>query len=183
MTGSTAWFSPPGCRRARSSVLRLYGKVLRQAGTAFSQAYMEDALGAHPEIARRLIRLFEIRFDPVEPADPSLAAIGEVQAIDHALDRVESLDEDRILRSYLGLVLKTVRTNYYQKLPSGGPKPYLAVKLASSGIDLLPPPRPLFEIYVAARASRACICAPARSRAAASAGPTARRISAPRSSG
>ena len=74
--------------------------------------------------------------------------MGEVQAIDHALDAVASLDEDRILRSYLTLVLKTVRTNYFQKLPSGEPKPYLAVKLASSEIDLLPLPRPLFEIYV-----------------------------------
>ncbi len=123
--------------------------MLRQAGTAFSQAYMEDTLGAHPDIAARLVRLFEIRFEPASTAaDRSLAAIGEVQAIDHALDNVASLDEDRILRSFLILVLKSVRTNYFQKLPSGGPKPYLAVKLASSEIDLLPRPRPLFEIYV-----------------------------------
>ena len=45
-------------------------------------------------------------------------------------------------------MLNSVRTNYFQKLPSGAPKPYLAVKLASSEIDLLPRPRPLFEIYV-----------------------------------
>src|SRR5207302_8840233 len=63
-------------------------------------------------------------------------------------DRVESLDEDRILRSFLTLVLKSVRTNYYQTLPGGLPKPALAVKFASSEIDLLPLPRPLFEIYV-----------------------------------
>ena len=74
--------------------------------------------------------------------------MGEVQAIDHALDKVASLDEDRILRSYLMLILKTLRTNYFQRLPSGDPKPYLAVKLASSELDLLPAPRPLFEIYV-----------------------------------
>src|SRR5271170_6340492 len=129
------------------TVLRLYTKVLRQAGTTFSQAYMEDTLGAHPDVAARLVRLFEIRFDPGAP-DPSLAALGEIQAIDHALDAVTSLDEDRILRNYLALILKTVRTNYFQQLPSGEPKPYLAVKLASSEIDLLPRPRPLFEIYV-----------------------------------
>ncbi len=129
-------------------VLRLYAKVLRQIGTAFSQAYMEDALSGHPEIARRLVQLFEIRFDPGHIGDPSLSVIAEVQAIDHALDAVESLDEDRILRSFLTLVLKSVRTNYYQRLPSGEPKPYLAVKLASSEIDLMPLPRPLFEICV-----------------------------------
>jgi glutamate dehydrogenase len=137
-----------GLSARQITVLRLYAKVLRQIGTAFSQAYMENALSGHPEIARRLLRLFEHRFDPTRPAGPSLDAIAEIQAIDHALDAVESLDEDRILRTYLMLVLKSVRTNYYQKLPSGEAKPYLSVKLASSEIDLIPLPRPLYEIYV-----------------------------------
>ena len=137
-----------GLSARQISVLRLYAKVLRQAGSAFSQAYMEDTLGAHSDIAARLVRLFETRFDPAAAADRGLALMGEVQAIDHGLDAVASLDEDRILRSYLTLVLKTVRTNYFQPSPSGAPKPYLAIKLASSEIDLLPLPRPLFEIYV-----------------------------------
>jgi len=137
-----------GLAARQITVLRLYAKVLRQAGFAFSQAYMEDSLSGHPEIARRLLQLFEIRFDPTRAGDPSLAVIAEIQAIDHALDAVESLDEDRILRSFLTLVLKSVRTNYYQQVPSGEAKPYLAVKLASSEIDLMPLPRPLFEIYV-----------------------------------
>jgi glutamate dehydrogenase len=129
-------------------VLRLYCKVLRQAGSNFSQGYMEETLARHAPIARRLVRLFEQRFDPARAGSPSLDAIGEVQAIDHALDAVESLDEDRILRGFLTLVLKSVRTNYYQKLPGGAPKPALAIKLASGTIDLLPLPRPLYEIYV-----------------------------------
>jgi glutamate dehydrogenase len=136
-----------GLSARQITILRLYAKFLRQTGTAFSQAYMEDTLSGHPEIARRLVQLFEIRFDPARTGS-SLAAMSEIQAIDHALDGVSSLDEDRILRTYLTLILKTVRTNYYQQLPSGNPKPYLAVKLASSEIDLLPLPRPLFEIYV-----------------------------------
>jgi glutamate dehydrogenase len=129
-------------------ILRLYAKLLRQAGSTFSQAYMEAALDAHPAIVARLVRLFEIRFDPAGAADRGLAIMGEVQAIDHALDAVASLDEDRILHSYLTLILKTVRTNYFQRLPSGEPKPYLAIKLASGEVDLFPLPRPLFEIYV-----------------------------------
>jgi glutamate dehydrogenase len=136
-----------GLSARQVTVLRLYAKFLRQAGTTFSQAYMEDALGSHPGIARRLVKLFETRFDPAH-ADSALCAVAEIQAIDHALDAVESLDEDRILSTFLTLILRTVRTNYYQKSPSGEAKPYLAVKLASSEIDLLPLPRPLFEIYV-----------------------------------
>jgi glutamate dehydrogenase len=137
-----------GLSARQTTILRLYCKVLRQAGSNFSQAYMEDTLARHATIAGRLVRLFEHRFDPAAAGTPSLDAIAEVQAIDHALDAVESLDEDRILRSFLTLVLRSVRTNYFQPLPDGSPKPYLAVKFASSQIDLLPLPRPLFEIYV-----------------------------------
>src|SRR5581483_8237417 len=46
------------------TVLRLYAKAMRQAGSAFSQAYMEDALAQHPAIAAALVALFEARFDP-----------------------------------------------------------------------------------------------------------------------
>jgi len=137
-----------GLSARQATILRLYCKVLRQAGSTFSQSYMEETLARHPAIARRLVQLFERRFDPARAAIASLDQIAEVQAIDHALDRVESLDEDRILRAYLTLILKSVRTNYYQTAPSGEPKPALAVKLASSAIDLLPLPRPLYEIYV-----------------------------------
>jgi glutamate dehydrogenase len=137
-----------GLTARQTTVLRLYSKVLRQAGSTFSQDYVEEVLARYAPIARRLVDLFEHRFDPARVASPSLAALGEVQAIDHALDAVDSLDEDRILRSFLTLVLKSVRTNYYQTLPGGMPKPALAVKFASSQIDLLPLPRPLYEIYV-----------------------------------
>jgi glutamate dehydrogenase len=137
-----------GLSARQTTILRLYCKVLRQAGSTFSQSYMEDTLARHSAIARRLVQLFEHRLDPARAAAASLHAVAEVQAIDHALDAVESLDEDRILRAYLTLILKTVRTNYYQTLPSGEPKPALAVKLDSRAIDLFPPPRPLYEIFV-----------------------------------
>ncbi len=137
-----------GLTARQATILRLYCKVLRQAGSNFSQAYMEETLARHAGVARRLVRLFEHRFDPGRAAGATLDAVSEIQAIDHALDRVESLDEDRILRAYLTLILKSVRTNYYQTGPSGEQKPALAVKFASSAIDLLPLPRPLYEIYV-----------------------------------
>jgi len=137
-----------GLSARQTVILRLYCKVLRQAGSNFSQAYMEDTLAAHAEIARRLVTLFEHRFNPTPPKGGALDIVAELQAIDHALDAVESLDEDRILRGFLLLIMKSVRTNYFQPQPDGAAKPYLAVKLASSEIDLLPLPRPLYEIYV-----------------------------------
>jgi glutamate dehydrogenase len=129
-------------------VLRLYVKVLRQAGSAYSQAYMEDALSAYPAIARNLAALFERRFDPQRDKGRDADQAKLVAAIERDLDAVQSLDEDRILRSFLLLVQKSLRTNYYQRDAKGEPKPYLSVKLLSRELDLLPLPRPLYEIYV-----------------------------------
>ena len=45
-------------------VLRACCRYLLQTGVPFSQAYMERALAANAAIARKLVRLFETRFDP-----------------------------------------------------------------------------------------------------------------------
>ena len=45
-------------------VLRAYAKYLRQAGSVFSQEYLQATMAAHPELARLLVALFETRFDP-----------------------------------------------------------------------------------------------------------------------
>jgi glutamate dehydrogenase len=129
-------------------ILRLYSRFLRQAGIAFSLDYMEEAVGRHPAIAARLVALFESRFDPARRDGADLRAIALTQEIDHLLDAVSSLDDDRILRSFLLLINKSLRTNYYQRLTSGAPKPCVAVKLASEQLEFLPLPRPLVEIFV-----------------------------------
>src|SRR5436190_3589763 len=46
------------------TVLRAIAKYLRQAGTTFSDAYVERAVVAHPHIARLLVELFKSRFEP-----------------------------------------------------------------------------------------------------------------------
>ena len=130
------------------TVLRLYAKVMRQAGSPYSQAYMEDALAHYPAIAGRLAALFEARFDPKEANRAAAETERRVKEIAQELDDVESLDEDRILRGFLRLVEKSLRTNYFQRQADGTAKPYLSVKFSSREIDLFPLPRPLCEIYV-----------------------------------
>jgi glutamate dehydrogenase len=130
------------------TVLRLYAKIMRQAGSTYSQAYMEDTLAHFPAIAAKLVALFEHRFDPAtaDVADAETERL--VKEIEADLDAVSSLDEDRIIRGFVTLVQRSLRTNHYQRMAGGAPKPYLSVKLASRAIDLLPLPRPLCEIYV-----------------------------------
>src|SRR5205085_10027983 len=84
------------------TVLRAVGRYLRQAGSTFSDRYIENALVAHPGVAGMLIELFYARFDPAR-ADER-AAEREAERAEQAIDEVESLDQDRILRSFLAVV-------------------------------------------------------------------------------
>ena len=128
------------------TVLRAVNKYLRQAGITFSDHYIEQTLLGHPAIAKLLVELFQARFDP-EGRRPD-AAEQIAGAIEQAVDAVESLDEDRILRSFLTVVCAVVRTNYFLVGPDDAPKGFLSFKLDPSLIPILPLPRPQFEIFV-----------------------------------
>jgi glutamate dehydrogenase len=130
------------------TVLRAFCKFLRQTQTTFSQNYMEDTLSANPHIARLLVELFKARFDPNRQKSAQAETERLEREIEEALDEVESLDEDRIVRNFLSATLATVRTNYFQSTDGGEPKPYLSFKFDPSRIPLLPLPRPKFEIFV-----------------------------------
>ena len=73
-------------------------------------------------------------------------------AITHALleavDAIESLEQDRILRRFHNLVASTLRTSFFQLDDNGEPRPYLAFKLDPQSIYDLPEPRPQYEIFV-----------------------------------
>ncbi|WBB92454.1 NAD-glutamate dehydrogenase [Verrucosispora sp. WMMC514] len=131
-------------------VLRAYAKYLRQTGTVFSQDYMESTFIAYPHLATLLVQLFEARFEPGPVAAEQRQRRGAelVAEIRAALDDVASLDQDRILRSYLNLIQATLRTSFYQRPVGGRPKPYVAFKLDPQAIPELPAPRPKFEIFV-----------------------------------
>ena len=130
------------------AVLRAYCKYLRQAGTTFSQEYMESALGGNTSIAEALVRLFHIRFDPAASGDRDTLGRALVEEIRGALDEVANLDEDRILRSFLGLIRATLRTSYYQRGESGEVKPCISFKFDPARVAELPEPRPMYEIFV-----------------------------------
>ncbi|MBA2717137.1 MAG: NAD-glutamate dehydrogenase, partial [Propionibacteriales bacterium] len=145
-----------GCLPWRKvSILRAYAKYFRQGGSPFSQEYIESSLVVNVPIARLLVEMFEARFDP----DFGGGAAGDSTArqqrvadlessITTALDDVASLDQDRILRSYLTAIKATLRTNFYQTGDGDEPKASLALKLDPSTVPDLPEPRPQFEVFV-----------------------------------
>ena len=130
------------------SILRGYAKFLRQAGIAYSQAYMEETLGNHANIAGLLIQLFRARFDPAAGADRKKTCQALVKKIVGELNDVTNADEDRMLGRFLNCVTSTLRTNYFQTAAGGGPKPALSFKFDSKALTDLPQPAPLREIFV-----------------------------------
>src|SRR5207248_1708218 len=99
------------------AMLRALSRFLRQAGVPYSQGYLASTLAKHSQVAQSLTDLFHRRFDPrlgSSDADRKASETELVGAIEVSLAAVESLDEDRILRQFLGVVQAALRTNFYQ---------------------------------------------------------------------
>jgi glutamate dehydrogenase len=132
------------------ALIRTLSRYLRQIRLPFSQDYMWATLTKHAPIAADIVELFHAHFDPrPEAAAERDAKQPEIAArIEDALQAVDSLDEDRILRHFVNAVQAGLRTNFYQTGKDGQPKPLIAVKFSSGKITDLPLPRPLYEIFV-----------------------------------
>jgi glutamate dehydrogenase len=133
-----------------AALVRTFGRYLRQIGILFGMEYVADVLARHGEIVAEIIALFYARF---ELGTETLAAraertTGYRDRIATMLDAVASLDDDRILRRVLNLVEATLRTNYFQLGPHGLPVETIALKFDCAQVDGLPPPRPLYEIFM-----------------------------------
>jgi glutamate dehydrogenase len=157
-------------------ILRAVAKYLRQTGSTFSQEYVEAALVSNVSVASQLVSLFAARLDPAHPAAMTgtagmaktdaggreAAEAKIVDAITGALENVASLDHDRIIRAFLGVIQAMTRTSYYQPATNAVPvvggsaaaagdaayKSYVSFKLDPQKVPGLPAPRPMFEIWV-----------------------------------
>jgi glutamate dehydrogenase len=79
------------------------------------------------------------------PRDEQVHAYWE--AIKVLLDGVASLDDERILKSYMDVIRATLRTSYFQ-LWDGAPRHYISLKFDSHMVPDAPKPVPYREIFV-----------------------------------
>lgn len=130
------------------ALLRAYARYLKQIRLGFDLGYIASTLNNHTDIARELTRLFKTRFYLAR----KLSSDDLEQRLEHAiltaLDDVQVLNEDRILRRYLDLIKATLRTNFYQTDANGHNKSYFSFKFNPHLIPELPKPVPKFEIFV-----------------------------------
>ncbi|MGV9271719.1 NAD-glutamate dehydrogenase [Streptomyces griseosporeus] len=146
--GFNALVLSAGLTWRQAMVLRAYAKYLRQAGSTFSQDYMEDTLRNNVHTTRLLVSLFEARMSPDRQRAGHEIVDALLEELDAALDQVASLDEDRILRAFLTVIKATLRTNFFQEALGGRPHEYVSMKFDPQAIPDLPAPRPAYEIWV-----------------------------------
>ncbi|HEY6886126.1 MAG TPA: NAD-glutamate dehydrogenase [Solirubrobacter sp.] len=131
-----------GLDRRQVAILRAYRKYRQRVGSRFTESYQNDVLVANSAVTAKLVRFFELRFDPdLETDEAAEAALKDEILAD--LDEVASLDHDRILRNQLTVIEATLRTNAYNEGRAA-----LAFKVRSKDVPAMPQPAPAFEIYV-----------------------------------
>ncbi|MEZ5966415.1 MAG: NAD-glutamate dehydrogenase [Planctomycetota bacterium] len=133
-----------------AALMRALARYRQQSGLDPSQGIQEEALSHHSDITRLILDLFRARFEPGPTSvDERREKQTELeQRIEGCLQRVASLDYDRVLRRLAALVAAIQRTNYYQLDEYGAPKSYLSFKIASRTLEDLPLPKPYREIFV-----------------------------------
>ncbi len=171
-----------GLTSRQIAVLRAYAKYTRQISFGHSQSAIESMLVRWPAVARLLVALFERRFDPAPNDDRETEVAALAAELSQALDRVPSLDDDRIGRELQALIAATLRTNAFRRSAQ-------AVRRRcsrSSSIRRWSPTSPrrarCSRSSSAHRESKGCTCVVGGSPAAGCAGATAGRTSAPRCS-
>ncbi|UED86032.1 NAD-glutamate dehydrogenase [Streptomyces profundus] len=146
--GFNALVLSAGLTWREAMVLRAYAKYLWQAGSRFARENMEATLRRNVHTTRLLVNLFEARHAPTRQSAGRELTDGLLEELDGALEEVQNLDEDRILRAFLTVIKATLRVNYFQHDSQGRPHDYLSMKLDPQAIPELPEPRPAFEIWV-----------------------------------
>ncbi|MBW2451423.1 MAG: NAD-glutamate dehydrogenase, partial [Deltaproteobacteria bacterium] len=132
-------------------VFRAYRNYYFQLGNPFTKRRVAFALINNPKVAELLYRYFAARFRPNpdwnDPLDREEKAMMPVRLeLAEALDQVNDINEDRILRSLFNLFDATVRTNFFLRRDQD--EYFLSFKISAIGVIDMPLPRPMFETYV-----------------------------------
>jgi glutamate dehydrogenase len=126
-------------------LLRLYLALYWQVNRTSSKKTNIDALAALPELTKQLWQVFDTKFNPalkLSVAERKTKAAAILAEIAQALRQKADPIKDKIFKGVIQLLEHTVRTNYYIKASA------LAIKLQSELIQIMPEPKPKFEVFV-----------------------------------
>ncbi len=133
------------------ALLRAMTRYRVQSGLDPAPDVQQGALRDNAEVVEALLNLFNLKFAPGVDLASRQATVDEAkQHIEELLQKVASLDHDRVLRRLAALIGAMQRTNYYQPDANGADKGYISFKVASRELADLPEPKPYREIFVLA---------------------------------
>ena len=125
------------------ALVRALCRYRTQSGLDPAADVQQQALRDNPAVTSALIELFTLKFALGGDADARADKVAEAAGnIEQLLQKVVSLDHDRVLRRLAALVRAIQRTNYFQD------KSYISFKIASRELADLPEPKPYREIFV-----------------------------------
>ena len=129
-----------------TALLRAIGRYLRQTNLPYSLDYLWNALRRTPSVAALLLTRFAARFAPDVTRREQVEERVD-RRIEGALDAVESLDDDTMLRAYRQVIAASQRTDFFTP---GGTSDTGAVtlKITPDALAFVPAPRPFREIFV-----------------------------------
>lgn len=137
-----------GINYREANLLRAYAKYLKQIKFEFSIEYILNTLVKNPDLTKNLINLFQLRFNP----DLKYTSSTEKDILDKVnemLSKISVFVEDKILSTYLCLILATKRTNFFliDKVTSYY-KDFISLKISSKEIEDMPLPKPEVDTFV-----------------------------------
>lgn len=138
------------------TILRAYGRFLKQLGLNYSQKALADCLAMYPLITCLLVEYFHQRFSlSISKAEELLELNNLKEKIFQSFSVIKRLDHDRIMRRFQNIIMSTLRTNAYQS-GTFNPHPCVSFKVASTQIFDIPKPSPMVEIFVYSTTMEGC---------------------------
>lgn len=132
-----------------ANLFRAFARYLDLARYPLGKRYISQVLAKYAKITTKLRDAFLTLHDPrIDRSKAELTANGLFVEIDHLLDNVEKLDEDRVIRSIISLIRATLRTNYFHVDADNNPVDVLVLKFDAASLTDIPKPKPFKEIFV-----------------------------------
>jgi glutamate dehydrogenase len=129
-------------------ILRGLSKYLQQTNFSYSYQFVVEALTRNYDLAKCLVELFYIKFNPDCDLDRDVHAAQIRTYINKKLTGVSNVADDSVIRKFVEVIEAILRTNFFQKYKEGDYKEYVSFKLDSSKIAEIPLPKPHAEIFV-----------------------------------
>jgi glutamate dehydrogenase len=137
-----------GINYREANLLRAYAKYLKQIRFEFSIEYILNTLVKNSILTKSLIDLFRLRFNP----DLKYTSSAEKEILNNVhemLSKISVFVEDKILSTFLCLILATKRTNFFLiDKATDYYKDYISLKIHSREIEDMPLPKPEVDTFV-----------------------------------